>query len=110
MELLSDFFQFIFQEVPEFYDEESEEDLTVEHINPQSESEEEFVDEPYNLTYLPRSENSSKGSRAPYPGEFLRSSNPPMGIKDADLNSYNGYKTSRNKDRGFGGIPRLRLW
>lgn len=105
------FFQFLSSvfDIPEEYDED-EEDITLEHINPQSESFEEVVDEDYNLTYLPRSENSSKSSRAPYPGEFLRSTNPLSGIRDAELNSYKGYRTSRNKDKGFWGVPKLRLW
>ena len=64
-------------------------------------------DEPYNWREISVSENSSKGAEMPTPNDVLVSSNPGKLAADIDIHSINeGFSHPRNKDKGFGGLPK----
>lgn len=75
-----------------------------EHIKPRIEG---GSDEPWNIRYVSRKENEQKGARMPNLNEVSESSNPIKLAVDIDKGSLQGpFKHPRNRNRGFGGLPR----
>jgi len=75
-----------------------------DHIWPTSEG---GPDKPWNKREISPSRNRSKGSEMPSPRDVMDSDDPLRLAAEIDRHTLtNDYKTSRNKDRGFGGLRR----
>lgn len=74
-----------------------------DHIQPEVEG---GSDEEYNIRLISARENLEKGARMPNLDEVSESSNSIKLAVDIDRESLNGFKHPRNKNRGFGGLPR----
>ena len=67
--------------------------------------------EPYNQRRVPRSVNRRKGARMPTVWEVLESHDIPRLAREIDARSLEKpFKNPRNKDKGFGGFPKFRLF
>ena len=75
-----------------------------DHIWPRAEG---GPDEDWNIRIIPASENLSKGDEMPDLDEVLDSSDPVKLAAEIDRHSLQeGFGRPRNKDKGFGGLPR----
>lgn len=64
-------------------------------------------DEPWNKRRIPPSQNRRKGPEMPNPNDISDSPKPIRLAVEIDKHSLHGsFKHSRNKDKGFGGLPR----
>ncbi len=64
--------------------------------------------EPWNQRRIPRSQNRSKGAEMPSLSDVFDSPNPIELAVEIDRHTLKEpFKHSRNKGRGFGGLPRL---
>ena len=86
-----------------------EEPMGNDHIWPTIEG---GPNEPWNRRPLSRSVNrGQKGPKMPKPDDIHDSSNPPRLIQKIEEHSLSSpYKNYRNKDKGFGGLRRYKLW
>ena len=75
-----------------------------DHILPEVEG---GTNDDWNLRSIPRSQNREKGPKMPTTNDVLDSSNPARLAAEIDRRSLEGpFKHSRNKGKGFGGLPR----
>ena len=81
------------------------EPMESDHIFPKAER---GSDEPHNRRQVPRSENRKKGARMPTLDEIALSPNPMILVHEMEKAApwAKGYKSPRNKGRGFMGLPR----
>jgi hypothetical protein len=64
-------------------------------------------DKPWNKRNIPQRKNRQKGARMPNLNEVSDSSNPIRLAVEIDKHSLQGpFKHPRNRNRGFGGLPR----
>ena len=67
-------------------------------------------DEPWNKRRIPRSQNRRKGAAMPNLNDVSDSPNPIRLAVEIDKGSLRGpFKHPRNRDKGFGGLPRRYL-
>jgi len=76
-----------------------------DHIWPKAEG---GPNEKWNIREIDRLENRRKGAEMPSVDNVLDSSDPARLAAEIDRRSLKGFKHSRNRDRGFGGLPRYR--
>jgi len=88
------------QEGLDDFEEEPEED---DHIWPEAED---GSNEPWNKRRIPRSQNRQKGPEMPDLDDVFDSTDPARLAAEIDKRSLQPFKHSRNKDKGFGGLPR----
>jgi len=81
-----------------------DEPLETDEIWPQAEG---GPKEPWNQRDIPRSQNRKKGAEMPTVDDLLDSPDPLKLAAEIDKASLGGFKNPRNKNKGFGGLPRL---
>ena len=74
-----------------------------DHIWPETEG---GPTEAWNFRTISASENLKKGAEMPTVNDVLDSSNPIKLAAEIDKASLEGFHHSRNKGKGFGGLPR----
>ena len=85
---------------------EREEQTDTDEIWPQAED---GPKEPWNQRETSPHENRSKGARMPTVSEVGESPDPIKLAVEIDRHTLNNpFKNTRNKDKGWGGLPRLR--
>lgn len=75
----------------------------IDHIWPRAEG---GPDEPWNKRSISRSKNRRKGAEMPTLADVADSPNPVKLAANIDKGSLKGFKHPRNKNKGFGGLPR----
>lgn len=76
-----------------------------DHIWPKAEG---GPDEDWNIREIDWRENRRKWTEMPGVDDVLDSSDPARLAAEIDRRSLKGFKHPRNRDRGFGGLPRYR--
>ena len=76
-----------------------------DHIWPKAEG---GPDEDWNLRKIDWLENRRKGAEMPDVGDVSASSNPMKFAVEIDKHSLKGFKHPRNRNKGFGGLPRYK--
>jgi hypothetical protein len=85
-----------------------EEPMETDEIWPQVEG---GPKEHWNQRRIPRSQNRRKGPEMPDLDDVFESIAPARLAAEIDKRSLSGpFKHYRNKDKGFGGLPRYKLW
>ena len=85
-----------------------EEPMETDEIWPQVEG---GPKEPWNQRHIPLSQNRRKGPEMPSLDDVADSPTPIKLAAFIDIRSLSGpFSHSWNKDKGFGGLPRYRLW
>lgn len=74
-----------------------------DHIWPKIE---EGPDDEWNIRVVPESENLRKGAEMPDLEDIFDSTDPARLAAEIDKHSLEGFRHSRNQDRGFGGLRR----